>query len=84
MERLCTPSRRRRRRRRTWCSSSLPHADIAPPNVLPLLPAPSQRGGEVVGGGQPEAIDVGEVVAGSSGPLTLHEGLGPIVCQTAT
>lgn len=83
MERLRTPSCRRRRRRK-WCSSSLLHADVAPPDVLPLLLAPGQRGGGVVGGGQPEAVDVGEVVAGSSGPLTLHEGLGPEVCQTAT
>lgn len=83
MERLRTPSCRRRRRRRKWCSSSLLHADVAPPDVLLLL-VPGQRGGGVVGSGQPEAVDVGEIVAGSSGPLTLHKGLGPEVCQTAT
>lgn len=73
------------------CPSSLPHADVAPPDALPLLPALGQRGGGAVGvrggrlhAGQPEAVDVGEVVAGSSGPLTLHEGLGPEVRQTAT
>lgn len=67
----------------------LPHADVAPPDVPPLLPALGQCGGGIVVGacfhsGQPETVDVGEVVAGSSRPLTLHEGLGPEVCQTAT
>lgn len=78
-------------RRRRWGVSSLPHADVALPDVLPLLPALGQRaGGAVRGGGgrlhsgQPETVDVGEVVAGSSGPLTLHEGQGPEVCQAAT
>lgn len=74
-------------------SSSLPHADAAPPDALPLPPALGQRGGGgavmVRGGGgglhsgQPEAVDVREVVAGPSGPLTLHEGLSPEVWQTA-
>lgn len=87
MECLRSPSRRRRK----WRSPSLPHANVAPPDVLPLLPTLGQRGGGAVGGGggclhsgQPETVDVGEVVAGSSRPLTLHEGLGPEVCQTAT
>lgn len=74
--------------------SSLPyfhhHADIAPPNVLPLLRAVRHCGGGAVRGrgafpdtSQPEAVDVGKVVAGSSWPLTLHKGLGPEVRQTA-
>lgn len=81
MERLC----------RKWRSFSLPHADLASGDVIPLLPVLRQSGGGAVGGGgghlhpgQPETVDVGEVVAGSSRPLTLHEGLGPKVHQTAT
>lgn len=71
-------------------SSSFSHAHVALANVVPLLPGLSQRGGRAVAGGglrlhpgQPEAVDVGEVVAGSSWPLTLHKGLRSKVCQTA-
>lgn len=77
-------------RSRRRCSS-LPHADVTPPDVLPLLLALCQRAGRRVGGrgravhsGQPEAVDVGKVVAGSSRPLALHEGLGPEVYQAAS
>ena len=91
MERLRAPSRRRRRRRRRrkvvlLLLSSLLHADVAPPDVIPLLLVVGQRDGGVVGGGagQPEAVDAGEVVAGSPRPLTLDEGLRLEVCQTAT
>lgn len=87
MTHVLTPSCRRSWRRRC-SSSSLPHADVAPPDVLLLLPALGQRGGGAVGAGrlhsgQPETVDVGEVVAGSSRPLALHEGLGPEVFKTA-
>lgn len=72
------------RRKKRSSSSSLPHAHVAPPDVVPLLPAFGERGG---GAGlyprQPEAVDVSEVVAGTSRPLTLNEGLRPEVCQTA-
>lgn len=78
------------RRGSCCCSSSLPHADVAPPDSVPLLPALGQcEGGAVEGGGvwlypgKPETVDVGKVVAGSSRPLTLNKGLSPEVCQTA-
>lgn len=71
-------------------SSSLSHAHVALADVGPLLPGFRQREGRAVFGGglrlhpgQPEAVDVGEVVAGSSWPLTLHKGLRSEVCQTA-
>lgn len=76
--------------RRRCFSSSLPHAHVAPPDVVSLLPGLRQRGGGAVGGRvvrvhprQPEAVDVGEVVAGSSWSLTLDKGLSPEVRQTA-
>lgn len=77
-------------RGRCCSSSSLPHADVAPPNSVPLLPALGQCEGRAVKGGgvwlypgKPETVDVGKVVAGSSRPLTLNKGLSPEVCQTA-
>lgn len=73
-----------------FSSLSLSHAHVALGNVVPLLPGFSQRESRAVAGsrlrlhpGQPEAVDVGEVVAGSSWALTLHKGLRPEVCQTA-
>lgn len=73
-----------------FSSLSLSHAHVALANVVPLLPGFSQREGRAVAGsrlrlhpGQPEAVDVGEVVAGSSWALTLHKGLRTEVCQTA-
>lgn len=69
---------------------SFPHAHVAPANVVPLLPGLRQRGGGAVDGGllglhpgQPEAVDVGEVVAGPSRALTLHKGLRSEGRQTA-
>ena len=35
-------------------------------------------------GGEPEAVFVGEVVAGALGPVTLDEGRGTEVLQTGT
>lgn len=71
-------------------SWSFSHAHVALADVVPLLPGFSQREGRAVAAahlrlhpGQPEAVDVGEVVAGSSWPLTLHKGLRSKVCQTA-
>lgn len=71
-------------------SSLLPHAHVAPANVVSLLPRLCQRGGGAVGGdsvlvhpGQPEAVDVGKVVAGPSRPLALDKRLSPEVAQTA-
>lgn len=73
-----------------FSSSSLSHAHVALADAVPLLPSFSQSEGRAVAGGhlrlhpgQPEAVDVGEVVAGSSWPLTLHKGLRSEVCQTA-
>lgn len=73
------------------CSSSRSHAHVALPNVVPLLPGVRQgEGGAVAPGrvglhpGQPEAVDVGEVVAGASWALTLHKGLRSKVCQAAS
>lgn len=66
----------------SFSSRSLSHAHVALPNVVPLLPGFSQSGGRAVGvsymelhPGQPEAVDVGKVVARASWPLTLHKGL---------
>lgn len=74
----------------SFFSLSFSHAHIALANVVPLLPGFSQGEGRAVAGGhlrlhpgQPEAVDVGEVVAGSSWALTLHKGLRSEVCQTA-
>lgn len=68
-------------------SVSLSHAHVALPNVVPLLPGVGQsEGSTVVVGymelhpGQPEAVDVGKVVASASWPLTLHKGLRSKVC----
>lgn len=65
--RVCGPSGRRR------SSLSLTDADSTLGDVLLLLGGLAQRGGAVSERGQPEAVDVGEEVAGSSGALTLHE-----------
>lgn len=71
-------------------SSSLSHAHVALPDVVPLLPGFSQGEGGAVAIGyeglhpsQPEAVDVGEVVTGAPRTLTLHKGLRSKVCQTA-
>lgn len=74
----------------SWVSVSLSHAHVALPHVVPLLPGVRQREGStvVVGDlelhpGQPEAVDVGKVVACAAWPLALHEGLRSKVCETA-
>lgn len=51
--------------------------------MLPLLLGVGQCSVGAFEGGQPEAVDVGEEVAGSPSSLTLYEGLSFELFQTA-
>lgn len=65
------------------CCASHADADAALGDVRPLLVGVGQRALGAALGGQPEAVDVGEEVAGSPRALALHEGLGFELRQAA-
>lgn len=60
------------------------NADLTLGDVLHLLRGVAERGGDIAERGQPEAVDVGEEVAGSSSALTLHEQVSSELGQAAS
>lgn len=70
---------------------SVSGADVAPTGLLSLLvgcfDCARLWDEELVGlrdGGQPEAVDVGEIVASAPSTLTLYEGLSSEVSEAAS